>query len=404
MSAAANPSQMGRPDQTPDPPASTNPLSSASQSDEQDSDGQRDKPGQKRRLFGLGKKKDGDKAEKQQGETVASSSPVAIPSPRAITMRAISPHRPPPVDATRHPNSPQTAFSVIGTSPGRMYSSSPRLHSPASSLIFERNVQENPLPEDVAHSIPSHIQTEDFIPAVLEASSKAITDDHLDPDEVEIVTHAAHQPAIHTVAASTALPPDPSSPEQPPDASIVNGSLPLPDPDDPASYYATLDPSDIRRLSFISFADVVQAEHIEASGSRDPMLHLSMSMSTNRSPSPPVRSPASAASSHGFGVPSPPTSGAPSVKGVDLTGGSKGMQQAQQQQQQRVLAGSPTVYAVAGSGAQSPLLGGGELVVETMRQALRKTNSGDLSGFGHGMPISAVSLDDGHPDHPLFKP
>jgi hypothetical protein len=250
-------------------------------------------------------------------------------------------------------------------------------------------VQENPLPEDVAHSIPSHIQTEDFIPPVLEASSKAITDDHLNPDEVEIVTHAAHQPAIVTVSANSAHPD--SGPE--PDAT-ANGMVPFPDPDDNASSYGTLDTSDVRRLSFISFADVVQAEHLEALGTRDPLLHLSMSMS-NRSPSPPVRSPASAVSSH-FGVPSPPTSGAPSVKGVEIGTGGKA-------QQQRVLTGSPTFYAT-GSGAQSPSLGGGELVVETMRQALRKTNSGDLSGFGYGLPLSALSLDDGHPDHPPFKP
>lgn len=249
-------------------------------------------------------------------------------------------------------------------------------------------MQENPLPEDVAHSIPSHIQTEDFIPPVLEASSKAITDDHLNPDEVEIVTHAAHQPAIVTVSANNVHP----DLGQEPDA-MTNGILPFPDLDDSASSYGALDASDVRRLSFISFADVVQAEHLEASGTRDPL--MSMSSTTNRSPSPPVRSPASAVSSH-FGVPSPPTSGAPSVKGVEIGSGGKA-------QQQRALTGSPTFYAV-GSGTQSPSLVGGDLVVETMRQALRKTNSGDLSGIGHGLPLSALSLDEGHPDHPPFKP
>jgi hypothetical protein len=384
---------MVRPDQTPDPSASGNPLPPANQSTEQDSHDTRDKPGQKRRFFKLGKKKEGDKAETQQDDTMDSSSPALINPPKPITIRAFSPHRPPPVDASRHPSSPQPTFSAIGTPPGRVRSSSPRLHSPASSLIFERNVQENPLPEDVAHSIPSHIQTEDFIPPVLEASSKAITDDHLNPDEVEIVTHAAHQPAIVTVSANNAHQDSGLEPD-----ATANGTLPFPDPDDSASSYGALDTSDIRRLSFISFADVVQAEHLEASGTRDPLLHLSMSMSpatTNRSPSPPVRSPASVVSSH-FGIPSPPTSGAPSVKGVDIGSGGK-------TQQQRTMTGSPPLYA-AGSGAQSPSLSGGELVVETMRQALRKTNSGDLSGFGHGLPLSALSLDDGHPDHPPFKP
>jgi hypothetical protein len=65
------------------------------------------------------------------------------------------------------------------------------LHSPASSQIFERNVQE---PEP-SPAIPAHIKTEDHIPAALDASSLAITDDHLNPDEVEIVMHVAHQPA-----------------------------------------------------------------------------------------------------------------------------------------------------------------------------------------------------------------
>jgi hypothetical protein len=382
MSGVANLPQIMWSDQTADPPGSSNPLPSA------DFDDPRDKPGQKRRFFGLDKKKEYT----QQEDGMDLSGPAAITSPKPITMRAISPHRSSPIDASRHPTSPQTAFSTIGTPPGHVRSTSPRLHSPASSLIFERNVQENPLPEDVAHSIPSHIQTEDFIPPVLEASSKAITDDHLNPDEVEIVTHAAHQPAIFTVSANNAHPDWGLEPD-----ATINGTLPFPDLDDSASSYGALDASDVRRLSFISFADVVQAEHLEASGTRDPLLPLSMSMSStaNRSPSPPVRSPASAVSSH-FGVPSPPTSGAPSVKGVEIGSGGKA-------QQQRALTGSPTFYA-AGSGAQSPSLGGGDLVVETMRQALRKTNSGDLSGFGHGLPLSALSLDDSHPDHPPFKP
>ena len=97
---------------------------------------------------------------------------------------------------------------------------------------------------------------------------------------------------------------------------------------------------------------------------------MSMSSTTNRSPSP-VRSPMS---SHGMG-PSPPTSGAPSMKGVDIASAKLAR-----------LPASPT------SGTHSPPLSG-ELQIETMRQALRKTGSGDLSGV-RSQPMSATSLED----------
>jgi hypothetical protein len=146
--------------------------------------------------------------------------------------------------------------------------------------------------------------------------------------------------------------------------------------DETASNYGALDAADFRRLSFISFADVVQAEHVE--NNKD--MHMSLSSTTNRSPSP-IRSPAS---SHGFG-PSPPTSGAPSVKGIDISKAAR-------------MPGSPTSH-----GTQSPPLGG-ELMVETMRQALRKTGSGDLSGArSPSQPLSAVSMEDSHVDLPFHK-
>lgn len=371
MSAVATPSQMVPPDQTMPPTTSGTPSINSSHSAKSDND--KDKTGKKRRFFGMGKKKDGEKME--QHAEMLSGSPAATSSPKPVAMRTISPQRPVPADA-RNPTSPQSAFSAIGTSPSRLRSSSPRLHSPASSLIFERNVQENPLPEDVVHSIPSHIQTEDHIPAVLEASSKAITDDHLNPDEVEIVMHAAHQPAMLAVAGAPMSDLGALSPH----VDDSNGMM-MGDVDDNASTYGAIDTSDVRRLSFISFADVVQAEHVE--NSRDSVMHMSMSSTTNRSPSPPVRSPAS---SHGF-APSPPTSGAPSMKGMDMSKAPR-------------LPGSPTLHGI---GTHSPPLGGGELVVETMRQALRKTNSGDLSG-ARSQPLSAVSMDEHHPDHPPFKP
>jgi hypothetical protein len=148
--------------------------------------------------------------------------------------------------------------------------------------------------------------------------------------------------------------------------------------------YGSLDMTDPRRLSFISFADVVQAEHVEqdrqemlGAASGEALQFMSLSSTANRSPSP-VRSPAS---SHGMSA-SPPTSGAASPKIVKSPGSPK----------------SPTV-----TGTQSPPLGTElPLQIETMRQALRKTHSGDLSGF-RSQPLSAVSLEDSAADKPPFK-
>jgi len=233
-------------------------------------------------------------------------------------------------------------------------------------MIFERNVQESTVPEDLSTAIPAHIQTDDRIPSVLEASSLAITDDHLNPDEVEIVMHSAHQPAAVTVASGVGADPTPYSP-------LDDVGMHL-DGEETASSYGAIDTHDVRRLSFISFADVVQAEHAE--NSRDSIIHMSLSnTTTNRSPSP-VRSPAS---SHGI---SPPTSGAPSMKGIDVSKAAR-------------LPNSPGAV----HGTHSPPLGG-ELHVETMRQALRQTGSGDLSGarspMTHSQPLSAASNDDDH--------
>lgn len=262
-------------------------------------------------------------------------------------------------------------------SPGRRLnrSSSPGLQSPASSLIFERNVQE---PVD-AVDVPAHIKTEDYIPPALDASSLAITDDHLSPDQVEIVTHSAHQPASAAVVGGLS-----DSVHSPPLVHEESTTSSHADLTEGASGYGSLDTTDPRRLSFISFADVVQAEHVEQDrqetlGSSDALQFMSLSATANRSPSP-VRSPVS---SHGMSV-SPPTSGAASPKGID---------------QGRTR--SPASPAYGAAGTQSPPL---ELPIqiETMRQALRKTHSGDLStARTQSQPLSAVSLED-H-DKPPFK-
>ena len=156
----------------------------------------------KRKLLGLGKKEasaqHADKAtansDSNSNSNSKSNSSKTMPSTGAPTLLPSPPlTTSPPPDHRSPRGSPRIHAAGIGASPSRRInrSSSPGLHSPASSQIFERNVQE---PEP-SPAIPAHIQTEDHIPAALDASSLAITDDHLNPDEVEIVMHAAHQPA-----------------------------------------------------------------------------------------------------------------------------------------------------------------------------------------------------------------
>ncbi|KAF2186313.1 hypothetical protein K469DRAFT_706976 [Zopfia rhizophila CBS 207.26] len=342
----------------------------------------------KRKFLGLGKKKVGDKKEVgKNGANNASDnqptmSPISPPTlaaspPLSTARRPVSPLHSPPADSRASPrSSPRIYPAGVGASPNRRSqynrSSSPGLHSPASSQIFERNVQESALSGELSPAIPAHIQTEDHIPPVLEASSLAITDDHLNPDEVEIVMHSAHQPASAAVAGS--MTDSVYSPSQDDFSALAHQDV-----DDSASNYGSLDTTDVRRLSFISFADVVQAEHVE--NNRDAMQFMSLSTTANRSPSP-VRSPTS---SHGFSA-SPPTSGATSEKGADVVSSKVAR-----------TPGSPTTT----HGTHSPPLGG-ELQIETMRQALRKTGSGDLSG-ARSQPLSAVSLEDSAADQPPFK-
>jgi len=297
----------------------------------------------KRRLFGFGRKKDEANLKgKKKGEPTT--------DPKIPTNPTINHNSSPPRSSYPHqaPSSP----------PNRnLYSSSPRIVSPAGSQIFERDVQESSLPVPNSPAIPSHIQTENRIPPVLDASSEAITNDNLDPDSVEIVMHSFHQPAAMTVGGIGS--------SETTGGTWADDLIAHPDKDEASSNYGALDSTDIRRLSFISFADVVQSEHAEHAGSRDSIyvagLSALSSPAVNRSPSP-VRSPVS---SFGFGT-SPPTSKSASVKGLDL---------------------SPQRKSLA-----SPLQSPGELTIETMSQALRRTGSGDLGGV-RSLPLSPVSPD-----------
>ncbi|KAF8865119.1 hypothetical protein BDZ45DRAFT_473668 [Acephala macrosclerotiorum] len=330
--------------------------SSDVEDDDEDVTGEGAKQG-KRRLFGFGKKKDIDKTkEKKKGDmtpvvaAAATSAPIAQPIARRVPFQNTSPPRSIPNNPYPSPGSPHRV----------LYSSSPRIVSPAGSQIFERDVQESAVLIPNSPAIPSHVQTENYIPPVLDASTEAITNNEIDPDTVEIVMHSSHQPAA--VAMTGAGNVDPMG------GMWADDLVAHPDKDDAASNYGALDSTDVRRLSFISFSDIVQSEHAEHAGSRDSIYvaGLSTLSSGHRSPSP-VRSPVS---SQGFGT-SPPTSKSASVKGFDMSPRGKPL-------------GSPI-------STHAPL-NGGELTIETMSQALRRTGSGDLSGF-RSQPLSPSSPD-----------
>ncbi|KAL8965090.1 MAG: hypothetical protein Q9183_004034 [Haloplaca sp. 2 TL-2023] len=319
----------------------------------------------KRRFWGLGKKKVDGKKGKQVAadEAQQSTGATSVPSPGS-PMRA---------NVTSPPNPTSHPYGTPPDTGRKMSGGSPHVPSPASSQIFERNVQDDGIGTTASPAIPAHITTENHIPPVLDASSVAITDDHLTPDKVEIVTHAAHQPAAVTVSNSGATDPAASVSQDEPPATTDN--------DDTASNYGALDAADVRRLSFISFADVVHAEHVadHASGreSVPPSGAASMVVLGHgaRSPSP-ARSPLSNTFSG-----SPPMGGSVSSGGLDTSPHRAG----------RTLGSSF-------SGHSPPT--GAELTIETMRQALRKTGSGDLSG-ARSQPISAVGGDDGTSEQSL---
>ncbi|KAK2590323.1 hypothetical protein QQS21_011999 [Conoideocrella luteorostrata] len=303
----------------------------------------------KRSLFGFGKKKEASKA------TPPVTSQTSDPSATA-SRTTQSPTR---VNTGEH------AVFVHPSSPPRALSSSPRVSSPAGSQIFERDVQDSTVLKPSSPAIPTHIQTENYIPPVLDDASEAITNQKLDPDAVEIVTHTSHQPASVTVTGASGVatsPHDQMASEWAAELASFADRVGL--PPETASNYGSLDSADVRRLSFISFADVVQAEHstqVGSMGSRE-SIHMTgltsiPSAAMNRSPSP-IRSPVS---SQGQGT-SPPTSNPGSMKGIELS-------------PPRKTLGSPK------PGQQNLAAPGGDLNIETMRQALRRTGSTDFSSF-----------------------
>jgi len=375
------------------PQSSATPLISTEQRQEGENlskDGaseDRDPKTGKRRFLGLGKKKD-DKPLWNTSIMPPNQSTMRPPSPgkAASDLKPHSSAQPIPLSPSRHPYQ-----NTIAASPSRLRSSSPRLHSPASSEIFERSVQEpvqiSSLQGDMPpEHIANHVITEDHIPPALEASVQAITSEELNPDEVEIVTSASHQPAASVLEGSashadltqlnTPMAPLEHARSEDSVPSIHQSGMP-PGEDDGASNYGQLDPNDVRRLSFISFADVVQSEHQQApasamseSGNRD-SLHIASlpsSFKQERAASP-LRSPRSPGSTHSHSMSGGVTTPPPGVN-IDTVRGEQ----------------SPGRSV----GIGSPISPHGELNVETMRQAVRHTASGDLSG-GRSTGMSPVS-------------
>jgi hypothetical protein len=232
--------------------------------------------------------------------------------------------------------------------------------------------------------IPAHVMTEDSIPPALEASAQAITSQALNPDDVEIVTSSSHQPAAASVLEASSSHVDFRS-LSPPAHLRHETSTESDTPsnsgleDDPSNTYAQLDPNDVRRLSFISFKDIVNSEHQHHHhhhhhhhpsgsstfgdiGSRD-SLHIYSTSISERAASP-LRSPQSPNSTtHSLGGITTPPSGV----GGATAGGMSPLTMNPEQSPARL--GSP------GGGNQY-----GELITETMTQSIRKTASGDLSG------------------------
>ncbi|KAL1958469.1 hypothetical protein VTO42DRAFT_4333 [Malbranchea cinnamomea] len=295
-------------------------------------------------------------------------------------------------DSSRRPISPHRARQPHMASPVLPILPSPRVHSPASSLIFERSVQEDIAPAQTSPSIPSHIMTENHIPPILDASSEALTDERLNPDSVEIITHNYHQPASLPVTGGAYLDQH-HTPHGWHESDYTNVHE---ENEDSLSNYGTLDSADVKRLSFVSFADLIHGEReqqAEASEYRSNRTSINPG-SRNRSPSPfPLHSPTTTSSPRALGT-SPPTS---------LSSPPRTMANAATETSPHRggrLPGSPGLCAYS---PPPPLFNGGELSVETMSQALRRTGSGELGGF-RSQPMSAVGSGDSALDRDhLFK-
>ncbi|KAJ6257341.1 hypothetical protein Dda_8230 [Drechslerella dactyloides] len=298
---------------------------------------------QKRRsFFNFGKKKPSPADDATSKPSPPTSVPPITTTPPPETKTGSA------TNSTTSPVSPVRS-SHFG-SQRRSKNTSPRL---STSSIFERNVQDSSLPPG-SPSIPSHFSTEDRIPAVLEATSLTITDSSVDPDRIEIVSSAVH----HTV-----LPHHPESISNPwaedsahsGDESIGHG------------YTSSLASADKRRLSFISFADVVQAENEQASHSSTNLETLPIKVPTQPTQQTQPQTAASLRSNSPVRTP-PQLPYSPPGTGLGLSDFS--MEKDMSIPDRHSGTGAATTH--------------NEVTVETLSQALRKHGSTDLKAAAKG--------------------
>lgn len=97
---------------------------------------------------------------------------------------------------------PDSHYTSI--SPAQSHQFSDPLGSPASSMIFERSVQDIHSLE-INNKIPLHHSNDDFIPPVLDASTEALTNKDVDPELVEVLS--LRLPMTRTLSFSDASSP-----------------------------------------------------------------------------------------------------------------------------------------------------------------------------------------------------
>lgn len=142
------------------------------------------------------------------------------------------------------------------------------MSSPASSMIFERSVQEF-YPSSMMDSADRNCYTyhnEDYIPPVLDATTNAITDDNVDPDTIGVSVPNSRLKSISsfsqlyrhsgTTASFTGQTTPPRSPVGERKASVVSDVA-------PSTHSQQQVPK--KMLSFYSFADLCNAESLPVS-------------------------------------------------------------------------------------------------------------------------------------------
>ncbi|KAK9354734.1 hypothetical protein V1523DRAFT_120762 [Lipomyces doorenjongii] len=147
-------------------------------------------------------------------------------------------------------DAPFCGTALFSSPLGSPIPSSPRVSSPDSSMIFERQVQD---PVLTASGVPSHHHSENLIPPVLAASCEALTDESVDPEDVEVVSVTRpYSNSIHRTNSAVSL------------ASIASSaaSFQAVSPKSSSSTATSTAPaptssSSTHRLSFYTYADVV---------------------------------------------------------------------------------------------------------------------------------------------------